>query len=146
MSRILVKTTVAAIIMNNRDGIESVLLTMRSVPPYKNFWCLPGGHIDPYETADDAIVREVEEETGVQIDRVNEKKGISTYHMYPHKGQMVLKETQWFEMYYPGKARPQVEAGEGITGWKWGIPGEADFILENTYASILDVLKGRNLI
>lgn len=36
-------------------------------------WLPPGGHIGQDETPDDAVVREVREETGLQIDLINHK-------------------------------------------------------------------------
>ena len=44
---------------------DTVLLTLR-----EDFevWCLPGGAIDPHETVATAAVREVFEETGVQVE------------------------------------------------------------------------------
>jgi 8-oxo-dGTP diphosphatase len=64
----LVKTTVAAIITRkSKDGLQ-VLLTRRGYPPYKDQWCLPGGHIDEYETAQHAIIREVKEEVGLDFE------------------------------------------------------------------------------
>lgn len=56
------KATVAAIISRNQS---EVLLALRNTEPYKGFWCLPGGHIDQYEDAHDAVIREVKEETGL---------------------------------------------------------------------------------
>ena len=44
-----------------------VLLTRRSVEPYKEQWCLPGGHISQYESAMDAVRREVSEETNLEF-------------------------------------------------------------------------------
>lgn len=32
-----------------------------------NSWVLPGGHIDPGESLENAVVRELEEETGIKI-------------------------------------------------------------------------------
>lgn len=61
----MAKATVAAIITPDDDKRDTILLTKRSVPPFKGQWCLPGGHIDDYETAEEAVVREVEEETGL---------------------------------------------------------------------------------
>jgi len=57
--------TVAAIIKNDKDKI---LLTRRNVEPFKGQWCLPGGHIDENEKALDAVVREAEEETGLEFE------------------------------------------------------------------------------
>ena len=61
----MTKATVAAIITPDDDKRDIILLTRRSVPPFKSQWCLPGGHIDDYETAEEAVVREVQEETGL---------------------------------------------------------------------------------
>lgn len=61
----MTKATVAAIITPDDDKPDIILLTKRSVPPFLGQWCLPGGHIDDYETAEEAVVREVREETGL---------------------------------------------------------------------------------
>ncbi|MCL4765937.1 MAG: NUDIX hydrolase [Hyphomicrobiaceae bacterium] len=43
----------------------AVLLVERGKPPAGGVWSLPGGHIEPGETAREAARREVAEETGV---------------------------------------------------------------------------------
>ncbi len=63
------KATVAAIITPDDEKRDTILLTKRNVPPFKGHWCLPGGHIDDYETAEKAVVREVKEETGLLFDK-----------------------------------------------------------------------------
>jgi 8-oxo-dGTP diphosphatase len=40
-------------------------MTQRAIEPYRGCWCLPGGHIELFEKAQDAICREVKEETGL---------------------------------------------------------------------------------
>lgn len=49
-----------------RDG--SVLLVQRGKGALVGLWSLPGGHIEPGETAKAAAVREVREETGVEAE------------------------------------------------------------------------------
>jgi 8-oxo-dGTP diphosphatase len=61
------ETTVAAIILQHDDATR-ILLTRRNGPPFKGLWCLPGGHIDRFERARLAVIREVKEETGLDYD------------------------------------------------------------------------------
>lgn len=49
-----------------RDG--RVLLVQRGRGALAGLWSLPGGHIEPGETASAAAVREVREETGVEAE------------------------------------------------------------------------------
>jgi 8-oxo-dGTP diphosphatase len=53
--------TVDAVVMDQ----EKVLLIRRSNEPYKGYWALPGGYMDLDETAGEACLRELKEETGL---------------------------------------------------------------------------------
>ena len=50
------------------DGQGKVLLIRRGHAPYEGMWCFPGGMVDPGETVADAAVREVREETGLEVE------------------------------------------------------------------------------
>jgi 8-oxo-dGTP diphosphatase len=50
------------------DGRGRLLLIQRGHEPGKGLWSLPGGRVEPGETAADALVREMEEETGLAVE------------------------------------------------------------------------------
>ena len=54
----------AAVIIKNKGKI---LLEKRLKKPYKNFWSLPGGHVEKKETPLETIKRETKEEIGIKI-------------------------------------------------------------------------------
>ncbi|MCJ7662997.1 MAG: NUDIX hydrolase [Desulfobacterales bacterium] len=46
-------------------GQLAILLIQRNQEPNRGYWTLPGGFVESDETAEAAVVREVEEETGL---------------------------------------------------------------------------------
>ena len=58
-------TSVVAVIV---DEQERVLLTKRSIPPFKDMWVMPGGKIDLGEQIVAALKREVDEEVGLAVE------------------------------------------------------------------------------
>lgn len=57
----------AAFIVNEQDEI---LVVRRAKEPAKGTLDLPGGFVDMYETAEEGMRREIKEETGLDIDKV----------------------------------------------------------------------------
>lgn len=55
----------AAVLFNDKDEI---LLVRRSVEPKRGHWCLPGGYVELFETPEQACLREVKEETGLDTE------------------------------------------------------------------------------
>lgn len=50
----------------NEDG--DVLLIRRGKPPRLGQWSIPGGHVEWGESLRDALIREVREETGLEVE------------------------------------------------------------------------------
>ena len=47
-------------------GGRRVLLIQRNIEPNRGGWTIPGGYVERDETAEQAVIREVEEETGLR--------------------------------------------------------------------------------
>ena len=63
--------TVDAILISKQN---SVLLIERSGEPFKGKWALPGGFIELDESLETACHRELEEETGLKVDKLTQFK------------------------------------------------------------------------
>ncbi len=74
---------VAAVIV---DG-DRFYLTQRGYGNYKGLWEFPGGKVEPGETYEQALVREIREELGIRI-RV-ERHLITTCHIYEEYGVLL---------------------------------------------------------
>lgn len=70
----------ALIITDNK-----ILLIKRGSEPYKGLWALPGGHLDWDETLEEAVIREVKEETGLKVTSINFLKVYSTPSRHPRQ-------------------------------------------------------------
>lgn len=68
MSTAEIKVAVDAIVFgySRTEGV-SVLLIQRKYPPFKNSWAIPGGFVLPDESLEEAVRRELKEETGIEV-------------------------------------------------------------------------------
>ena len=109
------------------------------------FWDIPKGKLDKGEAPEQAAVREIEEECGLQKP-VIKKHLLNTWHTYEQKGKTYLKKTYWYlleDMKPVAKLVPQTE--EGITDLKFFEVKDFDVIRENTFLSVNDVLDSLQL-
>jgi 8-oxo-dGTP diphosphatase len=64
----VIKVAVDAVVFGyaKNDGV-SVLLIQRKYEPFKNGWAIPGGFVLPDESLEEAVKRELWEETGIEV-------------------------------------------------------------------------------
>jgi 8-oxo-dGTP diphosphatase len=109
--------TVDCLVFRQNSSTREILLIQRKNEPYKGKWALPGGFLEMGETLNEAAVRELREETGLNIsvleqfhtfDAVNRDprhRTISTVFIgTPDKDSGTLKassdasEVEWFNL------------------------------------------------
>lgn len=73
-------TTIA--LLRNPDN--QLLLTRRKIDPWKNKLDFPGGFVNPSETLEEAITREIREELHLELEQVTYFGSFTT--IYPYKG------------------------------------------------------------
>jgi ADP-ribose pyrophosphatase YjhB (NUDIX family) len=79
-----------------------ILLIKRDTVPFKGYWALPGGRSEPGENVEQTIVREVKEETGLDVVVVRK---IGEYH------EQGIQEGAEYD-YYPACFLAKVVGGE----------------------------------
>ncbi len=70
--------TVDAVVFRNNNGVREVLLIQRKYYPYAGMWALPGGFLDMEETCEEAIARELLEETSLEVKSLKQLYTFST--------------------------------------------------------------------
>ncbi|MCL6580396.1 MAG: NUDIX domain-containing protein [Firmicutes bacterium] len=108
-------------------------------------WAFPKGHVEPGETAEEAAVREIEEETGVRGTVVGELPEMRYVYQHPVKGPVSKRVSFYLLAYRSGETRAQ--EGE-IAAAEWVTPEEArrrvgyegyDALLEEAEARVASV-------
>lgn len=67
MNEQAIKLSVDAVVFGYEEGNISVLLIKRKYDPFKGQWAIPGGFVVNKESLEDAVERELFEETGIKI-------------------------------------------------------------------------------
>ena len=67
MTKQSIKLSVDAVVFGYEEGKISILLIKRKYEPFKGKWAIPGGFVLNDESLEEAVQRELQEETGVEI-------------------------------------------------------------------------------
>lgn len=107
--------TADCIVFSEENGRASVLLIKRKNEPFKDCWAFPGGFVNIYESAESAAIRELKEETGLEVTKIEQLKAYSDPGRDPRervitiafvaftgnkdvKGGDDAAEAEWFEI------------------------------------------------
>lgn len=109
---------------------RSLLMVKRGGHPFIGKWALPGGFLEPDETAEQAVRRELMEETGVNADAIIQLRAFSDPHRDPRTRIVTVAYIAVLDRL------PDARAGDDAADAKW-------FALERTVTERTD--DGRNV-
>jgi 8-oxo-dGTP diphosphatase len=111
------------------DARGRVLLVRRKFPPFQGCYALPGGFVEIGETVEDAARRELAEETGVKVGR------LQLLGVYSDPGRDPRGHT--CSVVFLGRApRAEVKAGDDAAAAEW-VEGRSRIDLAFDHAKIL---------
>jgi bis(5'-nucleosidyl)-tetraphosphatase len=84
----VIEKSAGAVVFYRGDQIEYLLLL-------SSFWGFPKGHIESGESEPDAALREIHEETGLDVNLIEGFRVVDEY-WYQHKGQRIKKQAIFF--------------------------------------------------
>lgn len=110
---------VLVVIFTVEDDVLKALLIRRSAEPFKDYWSLPGGLLQPPESLDQAAVRKLEEETGVsdvfleQLYTFCDLDGrgsvaVAYFALVQHQRARLARRTDWQPAWFPVAALPDL--------------------------------------
>ncbi len=67
-----IAVTTDAVIFCGKSGEEKILLVRRKKDPFKDQWAIPGGFLEDDEPLEIGARRELEEETGLKVEKLHQ--------------------------------------------------------------------------
>ncbi len=99
-----------------------MLLILRGHEPGKGLWSIPGGRIEPGETDEQAVIREVREETGLTVS-CGQLLGAAEL---PGQDGAVIEVRDYLAALPQGTAAAAARAGDDAAAVRWVTDAEAD--------------------
>jgi len=106
--------TVDAVVFREKKDELEVLLIQRKHYPFEGMWALPGGFVDMDETVEQAVVRELEEETSLIL------ASLRQLHTFSELGRDPRGRTVSVTFYgIASFENSQVKAGDDAANAQW---------------------------
>jgi 8-oxo-dGTP diphosphatase len=106
--------TVDAVVFSLTGGKTQVLLVNRGKEPYKGKWAVPGGFIEIDEELEDAVARELKEETGLTGVRLEQMRTFGRCGRDPRGRQISIAFTG-----IATAGQDKIRAGDDAANAKW---------------------------
>lgn len=106
--------TVDAAVFSLTDGKARLLLINRKHEPYQGQWAVPGGFIEMDEELQDAVARELQEETGLKDIPLEQMHTFGTVGRDPRGRQITV-----VFMGIAGEGQTEVRGGDDAADARW---------------------------
>lgn len=133
-------TTVDTVIVKSGH----VLVIRRKRDPGKNLIAIPGGFIGPTEWIADAAIRELYEETSIEMHPEELKKHLTDQRVFDHPGRSqrgrVITHAYYYELPSKGEL-PAVKGGDDASEAFWMPLGDLGFLEESMFEDHLHIIQ-----
>lgn len=138
------KVTVDGVIFGYVENDLRLLLIKRKYNPFQGCWALPGGYVDEHETIENAILREIKEETGIDT------KNLYLEQLYTFGSPNRDPRSRIISIAYYCLVKPsdyELNASTDAEDVQWfsvnDLPNELAFDHSNIISIALERLKGK---
>ena len=132
--------TVDAVVFHLDGNPPQILLIHRKHDPYAGQWAVPGGFIEMDEELEDAVARELEEETGLKGVTLEQMRTFGTVGRDPRGRQITV-----VFMGIAGPEQTEVRGGDDAADARWfpidRLPDKLAFDHDNVIRFAIDRLK-----
>ena len=136
--------TVDAVVFSLSEGRTQILLVNRGKEPYKGKWAVPGGFIEIDEELEDAIARELAEETGLTGVQLEQMRTFGKCGRDPRGRQISIAFTG-----IATEGQNKIRAGDDAAKAKWfdvkELPKDLAFDHDEVIKCGIEKLKHRSM-
>lgn len=122
-----------------------ILLIERKHAPGKGLWALPGGFLNPRETCEEGVVRELVEETKIKVPEIVLRKGITCSMRFDHPDRdlrgRTITEAFLIELTGGDGTLPRVKGNDDAKKARWFKLAEIEEMGELLYGDHQHIIK-----